>query len=401
MINYDDFISEKAAQIKPSGIRKFFDIVADLKGAISLGVGEPDFLTPWNIRESAVKSIKDGDTQYTSNSGLLRLREAISQYLNRRYGLEYRANDEIIVTIGASEAIDISLRALVNPGDEILIPMPSYVSYSPCVTLCGGEAVGIECFVEDEFRVTPENLKKVITDKTKAIILPYPNNPTGGIMGREDLEKIAQIVIENNLIVISDEIYSELTYDAIHCSIASIEGMRERTIVINGFSKAFAMTGWRVGYLACPKELINAMLKIHQYIIMCAPTMSQYAACTALESGFEDDFQTVKEMHDEYDKRRRLVVKSLNDMGLKCYMPKGAFYVFPQVSSIGMDGDEFAGELLKSKKIAVVPGSAFGDCGKDFVRISYAYSIKSLRLALDKIAQFVEEVKASKKLADR
>lgn len=401
MINYDDFISEKAAQIKPSGIRKFFDIVADLKGAISLGVGEPDFLTPWNIRESAVKSIKDGDTQYTSNSGLMRLREAISQYLNKRYGLEYRANDEIIVTIGASEAIDISLRALVNPGDEILIPMPSYVSYSPCVTLCGGEAVGIECYVEDEFRVTPENLKKVITDKTKAIILPYPNNPTGGIMGREDLEKIAQIVIENNLIVISDEIYSELTYDAKHCSIASIEGMRERTIVINGFSKAFAMTGWRVGYLACPKELINAMLKIHQYIIMCAPTMSQYAACTALESGFEDDFQTVKEMHDEYDKRRRLVVKSLNDMGLKCYMPKGAFYVFPQVSSIGMDGDEFAGELLKSKKIAVVPGSAFGDCGKDFVRISYAYSIKSLRLALDKIAQFVEEVKASKKLADK
>lgn len=401
MINYDDFISEKAAQIKPSGIRKFFDIVADLKGAISLGVGEPDFLTPWNIRESAVKSIKDGDTQYTSNSGLMRLREAISQYLNKRYGLEYRANDEIIVTIGASEAIDISLRALVNPGDEILIPMPSYVSYSPCVTLCGGEAVGIECYVEDEFRVTPENLKKVITNKTKAIILPYPNNPTGGIMGREDLEKIAQIVIENNLIVISDEIYSELTYDAKHCSIASIEGMRERTIVINGFSKAFAMTGWRVGYLACPKELINAMLKIHQYIIMCAPTMSQYAACTALESGFEDDFQTVKEMHDEYDKRRRLVVKSLNDMGLKCYMPKGAFYVFPQVSSIGMDGDEFAGELLKSKKIAVVPGSAFGDCGKDFVRISYAYSIKSLRLALDKIAQFVEEVKASKKLADK
>lgn len=401
MINYDDFISEKAAQIKPSGIRKFFDIVADLKGAISLGVGEPDFLTPWNIRESAVKSIKDGDTQYTSNSGLMRLREAISQYLNRRYGLEYSANDEIIVTIGASEAIDISLRALVNPGDEILIPMPSYVSYSPCVTLCGGEAVGIECFVEDEFRVTPENLKKVITDKTKAIILPYPNNPTGGIMGREDLEKIAQIIIDNNLIVISDEIYSELTYDAKHCSIASIEGMRERTIVINGFSKAFAMTGWRVGYLACPKELINAMLKIHQYIIMCAPTMSQYAACTALESGFEDDFQTVKEMHDEYDKRRRLVVKSLNDMGLKCYMPKGAFYVFPQVSSIGMDGDEFAGELLKSKKIAVVPGSAFGDCGKDFVRISYAYSIKSLRLALDKITQFVEEVKASKKLADK
>lgn len=401
MINYDDFISEKAAQIKPSGIRKFFDIVADLKGAISLGVGEPDFLTPWNIRESAVKSIKDGDTQYTSNSGLMRLREAISQYLNRRYGLEYSANDEIIVTIGASEAIDISLRALVNPGDEILIPMPSYVSYSPCVTLCGGEAVGIECFVEDEFRVTPENLKKVITDKTKAIILPYPNNPTGGIMGREDLEKIAQIIIDNNLIVISDEIYSELTYDAKHCSIASIEGMRERTIVINGFSKAFAMTGWRVGYLACPKELINAMLKIHQYIIMCAPTMSQYAACTALESGFEDDFQTVKEMHDEYDKRRRLVVKSLNDMGLKCYMPKGAFYVFPQVSSIGMDGDKFAGELLKSKKIAVVPGSAFGDCGKDFVRISYAYSIKSLRLALDKIAQFVEEVKASKKLADK
>lgn len=401
MINYDDFISEKAAQIKPSGIRKFFDIVADLKGAISLGVGEPDFLTPWNIRESAVKSIKDGDTQYTSNSGLMRLREAISQYLNRRYGLEYSANDEIIVTIGASEAIDISLRALVNPGDEILIPMPSYVSYSPCVTLCGGEAVGIECFVEDEFRVTPENLKKVITDKTKAIILPYPNNPTGGIMGREDLEKIAQIIIDNNLIVISDEIYSELTYDAKHCSIASIEGMRERTIVINGFSKAFAMTGWRVGYLACPKELINAMLKIHQYIIMCAPTMSQYAACTALESGFEDDFQTVKEMHDEYDKRRRLVVKSLNDMGLKCYMPKGAFYVFPQVSSIGMDGDEFAGELLKSKKIAVVPGSAFGDCGRDFVRISYAYSIKSLRLALDKIAQFVEEVKASKKLADK
>lgn len=397
MINYDDFISEKAAQIKPSGIRKFFDIVADLKGAISLGVGEPDFLTPWNIRESAVKSIKDGDTQYTSNSGLLRLREAISVYLNRRYGLKYRASDEIIVTIGASEAIDISLRALVNPGDEILIPMPSYVSYSPCVTLCGGEAVGIECFVEDEFRVTPENLKKVITDKTKAIILPYPNNPTGGIMGRDDLEKIAQIVIDNNLIVISDEIYSELTYDSKHCSIASIEGMRERTIVINGFSKAFAMTGWRVGYLACPKELINAMLKIHQYIIMCAPTMSQYAACTALESGFEDDFQTVKEMHDEYDKRRRLVVKSLNDMGLKCYMPKGAFYVFPQVSSIGMDGDEFAAELLKSKKIAVVPGSAFGDCGKDFVRISYAYSIKSLRLALDKIAQFVEEVRASRK----
>lgn len=392
-MDYDKYISKTAKTIQPSQIRKFFDVVSEMKGAISLGVGEPDFLTPWDIRSSAINSIKSGYTQYTSNSGLPSLREKISQYLSVRYGLKYEPKDEIIVTIGASEAIDISLRAIIDIGDEVLIPEPSYVSYAPCVTLCHGEPRPIPCTVDNEFMVTPEALEKVITPRTKAIIMPYPNNPSGAIMTKEALEKITQIIIDNDIIVISDEIYSELTYGAHHVSIASLPDMRERTILINGFSKSFAMTGWRVGYLCAPRELMSAMFKIHQYVIMCAPTVSQYAALRALESGLEDGFASVKEMHDQYDMRRRYCVKALRDMGLECYEPKGAFYVFPRVSVLGMDGNEFANRLLNEKKIAVVPGIAFGESGKDFIRISYAYSIKNLMVAMERIKEFIEELK--------
>ena len=395
MINYDEFISEKASGIKPSGIRKFFDVVSTMEGAISLGVGEPDFQTPWSVRQSAIASIKKGYTQYTSNTGMPALRDAIGKYLSMRYNIHYSGASEILVTVGASEGIDLSLRALLNEGDEVLIPEPSYVSYSPCVKLCGGVAVPIPCMVCDEFKVTPEALIKCITPRTKALIMPYPNNPTGAIMERSHLEAVSKICIDNNIIVISDEIYSELTYDEVHTSIAEVEGMRERTIVINGFSKSFAMTGWRLGYVACPEPLLSVMLKIHQYCIMCAPTASQYAGLQALEEGFHDNFKSVEEMHEQYDMRRRYMVKELNRLGLECFEPKGAFYVFPRVSSLGMSGEQFANALLLSKKVAVVPGVAFGDNGYEFIRISYAYSMDSLRKAMKRIAEFVAEVKAS------
>lgn len=396
-MNYDKLLSTNIKQIKPSGIRKFFDVANEMEDAISLGVGEPDFITPWNARNAAIKSIQKGFTQYTSNSGLKELRQAISRYLNERYFLSYEPLSEIVVTVGASEAIDLALRSLVNPGEKVIVPEPSYVSYMPCVHMCGGIPVPLKCRAEDDFSITAESLKAVITEDTKAIILPFPNNPTGGIMSKKQLEEISEVLLKTDIIVISDEIYSELTYSGMHCSIASIKGMRERTIVINGFSKSFAMTGWRLGYFAAPKELASAMLKLHQYIIMCAPTAGQYAALEALNQGFEDNFETVREMREEYDKRRRFLVKAFNDMGLECNTPNGAFYVFPCVASTGLDGEAFAEKLLRSKKVAVVPGISFGESGKDFVRCSYAYSMKTLIVATDRIAEFVQELKTLQK----
>ncbi len=392
MIDYSKILTKRVQDIKPSGIRKFFDVVSEIKGAISLGVGEPDFITPWSMRNEAIKSIQKGYTQYTSNAGILKLRELIAEYLKRSQNLKYNPTDEIIVTVGASEAIDLSLRALLDSGDEVLIPEPSYVSYVPCVELAGAVPVPIKCTADNGFIVTKEELEKVITPKSKVLILPYPNNPTGGIMTKEQLEAIRETIIKHNLVVLSDEIYGDLTYGSTHCSIASLDGMRERTILVSGFSKAFAMTGWRLGYLAAPKEIVYAAYKIHQYTIMCAPTASQYAAIAALEEGLEDGFQTVAAMRDEYDKRRRYILARLNEMGLKCFEPKGAFYVFPCVKSTGLDGDEFSLKLLEKEKVAVVPGSAFGSCGKDYVRISYAYSIKALDEALNRIEKFLKEI---------
>ena len=393
-MDYDRIMSTTVKEIPPSGIRKFFDIAAEMKDCISLGVGEPDFITPGPFREAAVKSINQGKTQYTSNSGLKELRMAVTCYLHESIGVDYDPINEVLITVGASEGIDIALRALLNPGDEVLVPMPSYVSYSPCVKLAGGVAVTIDTKAENKFKLTAEELIEKITPKTKVLILPYPNNPTGAIMEREYLEKIAPIIIKHNLIVITDEIYSELTYgDQPHVSIASLPGMWERTILINGFSKSFAMTGWRVGYVAAPPELAAAMRKIHQYVIMCAPTAGQYAAVQALEHSFRNDYAEVKEMKKQYNERRIYLVNRLNDMGLDCFEPRGAFYAFPSVASTGMTGEHFAEKLLYSKRVAVVPGLAFGDCGRDFIRISYAYSIDTLKAALDKIEEFVNELK--------
>ncbi|MGN0796526.1 MAG: aminotransferase class I/II-fold pyridoxal phosphate-dependent enzyme [Christensenellales bacterium] len=392
MIDYSKILTKRVQNIKPSGIRKFFDIVSEIKGAISLGVGEPDFVTPWSMRNEAIKSIQKGYTQYTSNAGILKLRQLIAKYLETSQGLNYNCNDEIIVTVGASEAIDLTLRALLDNGDEVLIPEPSYVSYVPCVELAGAVPVAIKCTSENGFIVTKEELEKVITPKSKVLILPYPNNPTGGIMTKEQLEAIRSTIIEHNLIVLSDEIYGDLTYGTKHCSIATLDGMQERTILVSGFSKAFAMTGWRLGYLAAPKEIAYAAYKIHQYTIMCAPTASQYAAIAALEEGLDDGFASVAAMREEYDKRRRYLLARLNEMGLHCFEPKGAFYVFPSVKSTGLDGDEFSLKLLEKEKVAVVPGSAFGASGKDFVRISYAYSIKALDEALNRIEKFLKEI---------
>ena len=381
-------LSKKVVEIKPSGIRKFFDIVSEMKDAISLGVGEPDFDTPWHIREEGIYSLEKGRTFYTSNAGLAELKEEITKYLKRRCNLEYNPSD-VIVTIGGSEAIDIGLRAMLDPGDEVLIPQPSYVSYLPCVTLADGVPVIIELKAENEFRLTKQELLDAITDKTKVLIMPFPNNPTGSIMSREDLEEIAEVVIEKDLFVISDEIYSELTYGQDHVSIASLPGMKERTIVINGFSKSYAMTGWRLGYAAGPKEIITQMIKIHQFAIMCAPTTSQYAAVEALRNGDDD----VAMMREAYDQRRRYLVTRLNEMGLPCFEPLGAFYVFPCIKDLGMTSDEFATTLLQEEKVAVVPGTAFGDCGEGFLRISYAYSIENLKIALDRIENFVRRHK--------
>lgn len=393
-MDYSKVLSKGALKIPPSGIRKFFDIAAEMKDCISLGVGEPDFITPQPFGAAGIKSIADGKTQYTSNSGLKELRCAISCYLHDSIDVDYEPETEVLVTVGASEAIDLALRALLNPGDEVLVPSPSYVSYAPCVELTGGVAVAIDTKAENMFKLTPEELTEKITPRTKALILPYPNNPTGAIMEKEYLEKIAPVILKHNLIVVSDEIYSELTYgEEPHCSIASLPDMWERTVVINGFSKAFAMTGWRVGYVAAPSDILAIMRKIHQYAIMCAPTAGQYAALEALEHSFRNDFAEVKEMRRQYNERRIYLVNRLNDMGLKCFEPRGAFYAFPSVKSTGMDGEHFAEKLLFNKKVAVVPGSAFGASGKDFIRISYAYSVEAICKALDKIEEFLEEIK--------
>ena len=382
-------LSDKVMAIKPSGIRKFFDIVSEMKDAISLGVGEPDFDTPWPIREEAIYSLEKGRTFYTSNSGLKELKEEICRYLKRKYELEYDPAKEVFVTVGGSEAIDLAIRAMINPGEEILIPQPCYVSYLPCTQLADGVPVFINLKEENEFRLTPAELEAAITDKTKILVLPFPNNPTGAVMTRKDLEAIAKIIIEKDIFVISDEIYSELTYTGDrHVSIAELPGMKERTITINGFSKGFAMTGWRLGYACGPELIIRQMLKIHQFAIMCAPTTSQYAAVIALREC--DD--AVAKMMKAYDQRRRYVVDRFRNMGMDCFEPYGAFYVFPSIKKFGMTSDEFATKLLETKKVAVVPGTAFGDCGEGFLRISYAYSLENLKTALDRIEEFVKEL---------
>lgn len=381
-------LSEKVTGIKPSGIRKFFDIVSEMKDAISLGVGEPDFDTPWHIREEGIYSLEKGRTFYTSNAGLKELKIEVCNYLKRKINVEYDYHDEVMITVGGSEAIDIAMRAMVNPGEEVLIPQPSYVSYVPCAQLIYAVPKVIELKEENEFRLTKQELLDAITDKTKMLVLPFPNNPTGAIMEKEDLEEIAKVCVEKDIFVLSDEIYSELTYKGKHISIASMPGMRERTVVINGFSKAYAMTGWRLGYAAAPKEILAQMLKIHQFAIMCAPTNSQYAAVDALKNGDKD----VQMMCESYNQRRRFVVHELRDMGMECFEPYGAFYVFPSIKKFGMTSEEFANKLLEEEKVAVVPGTAFGDCGEGFLRISYAYSLENLKIALGRVRSFVERL---------
>ena len=389
MINYDDILSEKVCNIKFSGIRKFFDIAASVKDVISLSVGEPDFKTPFAIRKEAIRTLEKGRTTYTSNAGLESLREAISDYLDLTIRTKYDPKHEIIITVGGSEAIDAAFRAILNPGDEVLVPEPSFVCYGPLVEMADGVSVPIETKAENNFKLTAEQVAEKITPKTKALVLPFPNNPTGAVMRRSDLEKIAEVIRDKNIIVISDEIYSELTYgEEKHVSIAEIEGMKERTIVINGFSKAFAMTGWRLGYAAGPAPIITQMLKIHQYGIMCSPTVSQYAAVTAMRDCRED----VEYMVSEYDMRRRLIVNGFNEMGLTCFEPEGAFYVFPCIKSTGLTSQDFCQRLIFEKKVAVVPGDAFGDCGEGYIRVSYAYSINHIMLALKRIKEFLDEL---------
>lgn len=388
-------LSETIVNIKPSGIRKFFDLVNEMndKDVISLGVGEPDFDTPWHVRDEGIYSLEKGRTFYTSNSGLKELREEICNYLDRRYQVSYDWHHETIVTVGGSEGIDIAMRAMLDPGDEVLIPQPSYVSYEPCAILAGGKPVIIELKAENEFRLTPEELLEHITDKTKILVLPYPNNPTGAIMERADLEKIAEIVMEKDIFVLSDEIYSELSYKGDHVTIASIPGMKERTILINGFSKAYAMTGWRLGYACGPREIIEQMTKIHQFAIMCAPTTSQYAAVEAMRNGDTD----VVTMREAYDQRRRYLVNAFKEMGLECFEPYGAFYIFPCIKEFGMTSEEFAERFLMEEKVAVVPGTAFGDSGEGFLRISYAYSLQNLKAALARLERFVEKLRVEQK----
>ena len=387
-----DFLSERAKSIPPSGIRKFFDLASKRKDVISLGVGEPDFITPWEIRGAGINALKKGYTQYTSNKGMQELRDKISLYLKQRFSVDFSA-DNTVITVGASEAIDITLRAIVNEGDEILIPDPSYVSYKPCVELLGGKAVSVPCSGQNGFKLTPENLEGVITPKTKALIFPYPNNPTGGIMDSQDIKKIIPVILKHDLLVISDEIYAELTFGKTHCSIASFQELKDRVVLISGFSKAFAMTGWRIGYVCAPTSITNTLLKIHQYTAICAPIFSQYAALEGLVKGESDGFQTVELMRQEYDRRRRFMLASFKEMGLECFEPEGCFYIFPRVKSVGLDGEQFAERLLESKNVAVVPGVAFGQFGKDYIRCSYAYSMKNLMCAMEKIAEFVKERK--------
>ena len=382
-----EMVNHTITGIAPSGIRKFFDIVNEMDDAISLGVGEPDFDTPWRIRDEAIYSLEQGRTFYTSNAGLMDLKKEISAYLERKYSLYYSPKSEMMVTVGGSEAIDIALRAMLDPGDEVLIPQPSYVSYVPCTILAGGTPVTIELKAEDEFRLTAQELRDAITDKTKVLILPFPNNPTGAIMEKKDLEEIAEVVREKDLFVLTDEIYSELTYKEEHFSIAALPGMKERTVYINGFSKAFAMTGWRLGYACAPEPLLTQMLKIHQFAIMCAPTTSQYAAVEALRNCDDE----VQKMREQYNERRRYLLDRFHNMGLDCFEPFGAFYIFPCIKKLHMTSDEFATDLLKTKKVAVVPGTAFGDCGEGYVRISYAYSLDDLKTAVNRIEEYVRE----------
>lgn len=389
LMDYERFLNQRIKNTKPSGIRKFFDIANEMEHVISLSIGEPDFQTPWHIREVGIKSLEMGKTWYTPNRGLSQLRVEICKYFSRRFKVDYNADTDVLVTVGGSEAIDGALRCLVDEGDEVLIPQPSFVCYEPLTIMAGGTPVIIETKAENAFRLTPEELEEKITDKTKVLILPYPNNPTGGYMSREDYEAIAPIIEKHDLLVISDEIYAELSYDIEPTSFASIKGMKERTVIVSGFSKSYAMTGWRLGYALGPKEIITQMTKLHQYAIMSAPTTAQYAAIEALQNGDDD----IEEMREQYNMRRRLIVDSFNKMGLTCFEPKGAFYVFPCIKSTGMTSEEFATNLLKSKHVAVVPGNAFGECGEGFVRVSYSYSVQHIKEALDRIRQFIKEIK--------
>lgn len=388
MIDYDQMLSSRAMELKPSGIRKFFDILEEMQDVVSLTVGQPDFDTPWHIREAGIRSLEEGRTYYTSNSGTVELRREISAYQKRRFGLEYDPKNEIIVTVGGSEAIDLALRAVVNIGDEVIVPEPCFVCYSPLVTLAGGAPVTINLRAENDFRLTAAELEAAITPKTKAVVLAFPNNPTGAVLDGNDLENLAEVIRRHNILVISDEIYAELTYGERHVSIASLDGMRERTIIAAGFSKSYAMTGWRLGYTLAPPEITAQMLKIHQFAIMCAPTASQFAAVEAVRNGDED----IEIMKSEYDGRRRFVVSGLHDMGIDCFVPRGAFYVFPDISGFGMTSEEFCGRLLREKHVAIVPGTAFGECGEGFARISYAYSLRHLEKALKRMEEFINDL---------
>lgn len=387
-LNYERILSTVASDIKPSGIRRFFDVANTMENVISLGVGEPDFRTPWHIRVAGIRSLEDGQTGYTANRGLLALREEISRYLCRKYNITYQAKDEILVTVGGSEAIDMAIRAITNPGDEIIIPQPSYVCYEPITRLAGGVPVIINTKAEDDFKLTPEQLRTAITDRTKALILPYPSNPTGAIMEKEDIEKLAEVLRGTDILVISDEIYSELSFGKEHTAVASVEGMWERTITVNGFSKAFAMTGWRLGFACAPAPLISVITKIHQYAIMCAPTTSQASAIEALRHGEED----VQRMREEYNMRRKLIVKGFNELGLPCREPLGAFYAFPSIKETGLSSEEFAEKLLLTKRVAVVPGTAFGESGEGHIRASYCYSTEHIKEALCRIGEFLNEI---------
>lgn len=389
-MDYNKLLNRSLCEIKPSGIRRFFDIAAEMDNVITLGVGEPDFLTPWHIREAGINSLETGKTFYTANHGLIALRQEISTYLSNHFDLEYSPKTETIVTVGGSEAIDIAVRALVNPGDEVLIPEPSFVCYSPITTLAGGVPIPVPTLEKNNFKLTVEDIKDLVTEKTKILILPFPNNPTGAVMTKEDLEPIAEFIRDTNIIILSDEIYGELTYTGKpHVSIATLEGMRERTVLVSGFSKAYAMTGWRLGYACAPAPIITQMVKIHQYCIMSAPTTAQYAAIEALRNGDED----IATMKESYDMRRRLVVDGLRKMGIPCFEPLGAFYVFPNISQFGLSSEEFCTQLLRSQRVAVVPGNAFGESGEGFVRISYSYSVNHLVEALDRIKKFITELK--------
>lgn len=390
MINYSEFLNESIINVKPSGIRKFFSIAEEMDNVISLGVGEPDFKTPWHIRDTAIEYLNQGKTRYTANAGLIELRHEIADFYKRKYNVEYDGKSEVLVTVGGSEGIDMAIRTIISPGDEVLVIEPSFVCYSPLVSMAGGKVVTVTTKAENKFKLTPKELESAITSKTKLLVFPYPNNPTGGIMRREDIEKITDIIIKNNIFVLSDEIYSELTYgNEKHCSIASIEGMKERTIVINGFSKTYSMTGWRLGYALAPAPIIEQMTKLHQFAIMSAPTNSQYAAIEALRNGDKD----IEKMREDYDMRRKFTVNAFRKIGLDCFEPEGAFYVFPCIKSTGLTSDEFAEKLIMSKRVAVVPGTAFGECGEGFIRVSYCYSIENIKKAIDRIEEFINELR--------